>query len=249
MSLLTKLERLLGRFCGPESHALSDHRPGPHLGPGVDGRFQHRAHRAAPPSRSSPAKRAARDLPVRAAKPEHRRALARVHAFRLVCVLSHGQRPRTLLGGFSLQRIPRARLVADRRRRLLPRRGFMLPTPFWPGASFSPSPTSIRIRTADFFPSSGQDQVAGPDQWLFYAFYLAVGSWSVRLAVLAATGNFLLFFAGEIANRIRTRPPADDAPGPTSSPPAPTTGSSAMRSMLKPAINARTQMRTWPMIR
>jgi len=41
-------------------------------------------------------------------------------------------------------------------------------------------------------------------QWLFYAFYLAVGSWSVRLAVLAATGNFLLFFAGEIANRIRT---------------------------------------------
>jgi hypothetical protein len=40
-------------------------------------------------------------------------------------------------------------------------------------------------------------------QWLSYGYVLAVGSWSERLAVLAATGNFLLFFAGDIANRIR----------------------------------------------
>ena len=41
-------------------------------------------------------------------------------------------------------------------------------------------------------------------QWLYYAYVLVVGAWSTRLAVLAATGNFLLFFAGDIVNRIRT---------------------------------------------
>jgi hypothetical protein len=41
-------------------------------------------------------------------------------------------------------------------------------------------------------------------QWLGYAYLAVVGSWSARLAVLAATGNFLLFFAGDIVERIRT---------------------------------------------
>ena len=41
-------------------------------------------------------------------------------------------------------------------------------------------------------------------QWLGYGFVLIVGPWSARLAVLAATGNFLLFFAGDIVDQIRT---------------------------------------------
>jgi hypothetical protein len=41
-------------------------------------------------------------------------------------------------------------------------------------------------------------------QWLFYGYALAVGSWPVRLATLAAVGNFLLFFSGEIVHRIKT---------------------------------------------
>lgn len=41
-------------------------------------------------------------------------------------------------------------------------------------------------------------------QWIGYGYTLVMGSWSVRLAVLAAIGNFLLFFAGDIINRIRT---------------------------------------------
>lgn len=41
-------------------------------------------------------------------------------------------------------------------------------------------------------------------QWLGYGYSMIVGSWSVRLAVMASIGNFLLFFSGEIINRIRT---------------------------------------------
>ena len=41
-------------------------------------------------------------------------------------------------------------------------------------------------------------------QWLAYGYVLVVGPWSARLAVLAATGNFLLFFAGDIVSQIRT---------------------------------------------
>jgi hypothetical protein len=41
-------------------------------------------------------------------------------------------------------------------------------------------------------------------QWLGYAYVVVVGPWSARLLVLAATGNFLLFFAGDIVERIRT---------------------------------------------
>jgi len=41
-------------------------------------------------------------------------------------------------------------------------------------------------------------------QWLGYGLILIAGPWSARLAVLAATGNFLLFFAGDIVNQIRT---------------------------------------------
>jgi hypothetical protein len=41
-------------------------------------------------------------------------------------------------------------------------------------------------------------------QWLGYGYVLAIGPWSHRLAVLAATGNFLIFFAGDIVNQIRT---------------------------------------------
>jgi hypothetical protein len=40
--------------------------------------------------------------------------------------------------------------------------------------------------------------------WLGFGFTLIVGPWAGRLAVLAATGNFLIFFAGDIANQIRT---------------------------------------------
>ena len=41
-------------------------------------------------------------------------------------------------------------------------------------------------------------------QWLGYAYMCVVGGWSARLAVLAATGNFLLFFAGDIVERMRS---------------------------------------------
>ena len=40
-------------------------------------------------------------------------------------------------------------------------------------------------------------------QWLAYGFILVVGPWSHRLAVLAATGNFLVFFAGDIVDQVR----------------------------------------------
>jgi hypothetical protein len=40
--------------------------------------------------------------------------------------------------------------------------------------------------------------------WLRFAYDLAVGTWSDRLMVLAATGNFLVFFSGDIVERIRT---------------------------------------------
>jgi hypothetical protein len=41
-------------------------------------------------------------------------------------------------------------------------------------------------------------------QWLIYGYLVAVGPWPVRLLVLAATGNFLVFFAGDIIAQIRT---------------------------------------------
>ncbi len=40
--------------------------------------------------------------------------------------------------------------------------------------------------------------------WLGYGYKLLAGSWSTRLLVLAATGNFLVFFSGEIVARIRS---------------------------------------------
>ncbi len=40
--------------------------------------------------------------------------------------------------------------------------------------------------------------------WVGYLFRLVVGPWSARLAMLAATGNFLLFFAGDIISQIRS---------------------------------------------
>jgi hypothetical protein len=40
--------------------------------------------------------------------------------------------------------------------------------------------------------------------WLKYALVVILGSWTDRLAVFAATGNFLLFFGGDIVSRIRT---------------------------------------------
>ena len=41
-------------------------------------------------------------------------------------------------------------------------------------------------------------------QWLVYGYMLVVGPWSARLMVLAATGNFLVFFARDILQQIRT---------------------------------------------
>lgn len=41
-------------------------------------------------------------------------------------------------------------------------------------------------------------------QWLYYAYVMVVGRWSDRLMVLAATGNFLLFFAGDIVQQMRS---------------------------------------------
>lgn len=40
--------------------------------------------------------------------------------------------------------------------------------------------------------------------WLGFGYALVVGPWSARLLVLAATGNFLIFFAGNLVERIRT---------------------------------------------
>lgn len=41
-------------------------------------------------------------------------------------------------------------------------------------------------------------------QWLSYGFIFVVGSWPMRFAVLASVGNFLLFFSGELTQRIKT---------------------------------------------
>lgn len=41
-------------------------------------------------------------------------------------------------------------------------------------------------------------------QWLVYGYMLVVGPWPARLMVLAATANFLVFFAGDILQQIRT---------------------------------------------
>lgn len=40
--------------------------------------------------------------------------------------------------------------------------------------------------------------------WLGFAFAFVTGTWNVRLTVLAATGNFLAFFARDIVQRIKT---------------------------------------------
>lgn len=41
-------------------------------------------------------------------------------------------------------------------------------------------------------------------QWLLYGFTLIAGNWPSRFAVLASIGNFLIFFAGDIVEMIRT---------------------------------------------
>jgi hypothetical protein len=41
-------------------------------------------------------------------------------------------------------------------------------------------------------------------QWALYGYVVLVGSWPVRLAVLASVGNFLVFFAREIFQRMKT---------------------------------------------
>ncbi len=40
--------------------------------------------------------------------------------------------------------------------------------------------------------------------WLGFAFTFVTGGWNIRFGVLAATGNFLIFFAGDIVQRIKT---------------------------------------------
>ena len=40
--------------------------------------------------------------------------------------------------------------------------------------------------------------------WIGLGYAFVVGTWNVRLAVLASIGNFLLFFAGEMAQRVKT---------------------------------------------
>jgi hypothetical protein len=40
--------------------------------------------------------------------------------------------------------------------------------------------------------------------WLMFAYSFATGGWHTRLGILAATGNFLVFFAGDIVERIKT---------------------------------------------
>ena len=41
--------------------------------------------------------------------------------------------------------------------------------------------------------------------WAVYAFEFLTGGWSERLEVIAATGNFLLFFGGDLANGVGSR--------------------------------------------
>jgi hypothetical protein len=41
-------------------------------------------------------------------------------------------------------------------------------------------------------------------QWVLYGYALLAGTWPVRLAVLASISNFLIFFAGEIIQRMKT---------------------------------------------
>jgi hypothetical protein len=41
-------------------------------------------------------------------------------------------------------------------------------------------------------------------QWLGYGYALVMGSWPARLLVLASIGNFLLFFTGDIVQRLKT---------------------------------------------
>ena len=41
-------------------------------------------------------------------------------------------------------------------------------------------------------------------QWLFYGYAMIAGSWPIRLGVMASVGNFLLFFSGEILQRMKT---------------------------------------------
>ncbi len=41
--------------------------------------------------------------------------------------------------------------------------------------------------------------------WLGNAYYFAVGSWSLRLQILASVGNFLLFFSSDIIQTMRYR--------------------------------------------
>lgn len=40
--------------------------------------------------------------------------------------------------------------------------------------------------------------------WLYYAYLFAVGGWADRLGILAAVANFLIFFTGEIVQRMRS---------------------------------------------
>ena len=41
-------------------------------------------------------------------------------------------------------------------------------------------------------------------QWLFYGFIVLTGTWPAKFVVLAAVGNFLLFFSGDIIQRLKT---------------------------------------------
>ena len=41
--------------------------------------------------------------------------------------------------------------------------------------------------------------------WIFNAYYLVVGSWPLRLQILASVGNFLIFFGGDIIQTMRHR--------------------------------------------
>lgn len=41
-------------------------------------------------------------------------------------------------------------------------------------------------------------------QWILYGFSFFKGPWPIRLAVLASIGNFLLFFTGEIIQRMKS---------------------------------------------
>ncbi len=41
-------------------------------------------------------------------------------------------------------------------------------------------------------------------QWIFYGYALLAGTWPVRLSVLASISNFLIFFTGDIIQRLKT---------------------------------------------